>query len=287
MGKSQRRLVAEGIREMLCGRVAGARAALEKPGAPDDDAVHTARKDLKGARAGLRLLRGIVGEDCYVHENARLRDAARPLSRVRDAKVLVDTTQELLNGSKAQRVRKVLSDVLRALRQERRSLRDATLGKSLGLTQAALREAETTLASLTLDSSGSALPKDAARVYRKSRKALSAARADRSDDTLHEARKQAKYLMNVLLILEVIGARRVKKRIECAKAIGDALGSDHDLALIQGRISKLPASRQRVCEKLSGELRARRKSLQSNAFRSGKRLYERKPRAFVKSLAIS
>ena len=131
------------------------------------------------------------------------------------------------------------------------------------------------------------LKKDVARLYRKSRKALSAARDDRSDDGLHEARKQAKYLMNGLLVLEAIGARRVKRPIECAKAIGDALGSDHDLALIQARISKLPASQQRASGRLSESLQTRRDELQREAFRCGKRLYAKKPRAFVKSIGIT
>src|SRR4051812_32160878 len=82
MRKAQHKLVAEAIRELLCGRVTTARTVLDKPRIPDDETVHTARKELKGARAGLRLLRGVAGEDRYVYENARLRDAARPLSHV-------------------------------------------------------------------------------------------------------------------------------------------------------------------------------------------------------------
>ncbi|HEV7822687.1 MAG TPA: CHAD domain-containing protein [Burkholderiales bacterium] len=287
MRKPQHKLVAEAIRELLCGRVTTARSVLDKPRIPDDETVHTARKELKGARAGLRLLRGVAGEDRYVYENARLRDAARPLSRVRDAKVLIDTAQELLKGARGQRVRNMLIDLVRTLRRERKELRDATSGQNLRPVLAALREAETTLASQPFDSSDNSLKKDVTRLYCKSRKALRAARDDRSDDSLHEARKQAKYLMNGLLVLEAIGARRVEARIECAKAIGDALGSDHDLALIQARISKLPASQQRASATLSENLHTRREELQREAFRHGKRLYAQKPRAFVKSIGIT
>src|SRR5689334_2583821 len=77
----------EHVKLALLGRLADAARALERPGL-DDEAVHDARKKLKSARAGLRLLRPL-DEPLYRRENERLRDAGRRLSAVRDGKVLL------------------------------------------------------------------------------------------------------------------------------------------------------------------------------------------------------
>src|SRR4051794_33019488 len=52
------------------------------------EAVHTARRRLKEARAAVRLVRDALGRKTFDEANAVLRDAARPLSAVRDAQVL-------------------------------------------------------------------------------------------------------------------------------------------------------------------------------------------------------
>jgi len=92
------------IRNILLGQIASAQTALYAAERSDDDAVHSARKALKCARATLRLLRGVIGEGRYATENGRLRNAARPLSRVRDAKILLDTARKLLKSPRAIRM---------------------------------------------------------------------------------------------------------------------------------------------------------------------------------------
>src|ERR1044071_1679903 len=54
-------------------------------------AVHGARKDLKKARALLRLARSGMPAKAYRRENRRLRDLGRELSGGRDADVMVET----------------------------------------------------------------------------------------------------------------------------------------------------------------------------------------------------
>src|SRR5712691_7867861 len=63
---------------------------------PSDNLVHEVRRGLKKARGALRLVRGELGERRFDRENRAFRDAGRPLSDVRDAKVLVDTLDGLL-----------------------------------------------------------------------------------------------------------------------------------------------------------------------------------------------
>ena len=56
------------------------------------------RKDLKKARAALRLVRDELGEKTFKRENRALRDAARTLSASRDAEVKLATLDALAEG---------------------------------------------------------------------------------------------------------------------------------------------------------------------------------------------
>jgi CHAD domain-containing protein len=62
------------------GAMTGIKLAAGKSGSPtklSGEAVHSARKELKKARATLRLLRDALSDAVYKRENAALRDAAR------------------------------------------------------------------------------------------------------------------------------------------------------------------------------------------------------------------
>src|SRR5262245_6651538 len=85
----------QGVQRMLRRHLDKVREALhgEQPLADAD--VHTIRKRLKKVRAALRLLRPALDSHTYARENAVFRDAARPFSTVRDAKVLLDTLEQL------------------------------------------------------------------------------------------------------------------------------------------------------------------------------------------------
>src|SRR5262249_53506969 len=60
-----------------------------------DEAVHEARKCFKKIRAVLRLVRPVIGEKSYREENICFRDAGRPLTEVRDAKIFIETLDQL------------------------------------------------------------------------------------------------------------------------------------------------------------------------------------------------
>src|SRR5882757_3585128 len=90
----QSEAAAEGIPRILRKQLENALASLAA-GRLTDEKVHDARKRINKARAALRLLRDALGKSTYTRENRALRDVARPLSKVRDSKVLLDTLQKL------------------------------------------------------------------------------------------------------------------------------------------------------------------------------------------------
>ena len=66
------------------------------------------------ARA-IRLLHAIIGDDAYHSENARKQDAAKPLSRARDAKVILEPVNDLASarsiGKLVKRAESIASDL--------------------------------------------------------------------------------------------------------------------------------------------------------------------------------
>src|SRR5262245_17833808 len=63
-----------------------------------DEMVHEARKGLKKLRALVRLVRPGVGGKLYRRENIAFRDISRPLTEVRDAKILVEALDRTTGG---------------------------------------------------------------------------------------------------------------------------------------------------------------------------------------------
>src|SRR6478752_7051079 len=94
----------EQLRRCACERIGHAIAQLDE-GLDDEPAtaIHEARKDVKKARALLRLYREPLGRETFRRENRALRDAGRELSSVRDAHVL-DATVDALAERYAGRV---------------------------------------------------------------------------------------------------------------------------------------------------------------------------------------
>src|SRR5947208_439602 len=89
-GESARKAVKRLARKQL-----DAALAELRPRKGGDAIVHDARKRFKKVRAVLRLVRAELGERAYQRENKCFRDAGRPLTEVRDAKILIETLDKL------------------------------------------------------------------------------------------------------------------------------------------------------------------------------------------------
>ncbi|HEY6456662.1 MAG TPA: CHAD domain-containing protein [Steroidobacteraceae bacterium] len=228
----------------------------------DEAAVHTARKTCKRVRAALRLLRDGLGEREYRLDNRRVRDSARPLTAVRDAAMLRRTLGTLSKHSHSL-ARHLEADYHRAWQAlDHRGARNSI---------ARLRAIRARLVKLSrVDSEAASAITGAKGVYKAGRKALGKARS-RDDLALHEWRKQAKYLLNQLELLRMVFNARFKKLRRRAGRLAEALGDDHDLSVLAG---KLPA-REGQRGSLRKQIKKRRRKLQARAFRYGKRLYRR------------
>ncbi len=254
---------------------------------PSDTQIHKARKALKRARANLRLLRDAVGTVEYRRENTALRDAARPLSGVRDAAVLLETGDTLLSAERRGPRRRSHLKVRRALEQAQRETRgelrriNATRAIAACLVAAAARMRKWRLDQNDINSVCIGLQ----RIYRRGRKALAIACADPTAKNLHEWRKQVKYLGQSMETWKGHETDGMKELITCADKLADLLGIDHDLVVFVERLEKLDAPHP-IRLAITRDIAGRRSHLQNKALKKGRRLFKAKPRSFVFRIAL-
>ncbi|HEX2492804.1 MAG TPA: CHAD domain-containing protein [Steroidobacter sp.] len=254
-----------------------------------DEPVHEARKEMKRTRAGLRLLREALGEPAYRRLNRSVRDAARPLTPIRDAKVLHDALEDVLQqaGKSAQDCPRELRQVLQ---QERRLSREKLSDKDLKAIGTRLGEVKRYLQSLP-ESRLDHAHTDAAlkQAYKKAHKALALANREPSNEHLHEWRKQVKYHFQQLEFVQPLKPKLIGATIKQAHQLSDRLGEDHDLALLHEKIALHATEAQSssdtaASDALIKELKRLRAKLQRKSYRLGKKLYADKPKRVAKQV---
>lgn len=239
-----------------------------------DEAVHTVRKSLKRTRAVLRLLRDELGEARYHRENFALRDAARPLTPVRDAKVFVDALATLKKGAKAEpgtAMSRALTTAARRLAANRRAVSSRVLGQegAFEVLGAALAAAVGRVERWRLRRGGwSTIEPGLKRSYRRARRARAMAEEKPSSQRLHEWRKQTKYFLHQLQILEPSWGPLEKEMAERLDRLADLLGEDHDLAELR------PLIEEREVRRVMDDRRA---VLEREAFELGRAIFEPRP----------
>jgi len=274
------------VQRLLSHHLDQALKALQEGQPLSDAAVHNARKQLKKGRADLRLLRKALGSQAYAYENAALRDVARPLTAVRDARALMDTLDTLMEHSEVQAHALDLDRVRLALRDEYCEVRQHVLteGNTIESLEASLQAARARAKRWTLGRRGwSVLGTGLKRIYRNGREAFAVAQDDPSQEHLHEWRKQAKYLWHQLQVLQPIQPGQLTALADQAHTLANALGDDHDLAILAHKCleasDKFPD--RATMHTLADLIAHRRALLQEEAMALGHRLYEEKPRKFV------
>jgi CHAD domain-containing protein len=274
-----------GVRRILQEWLAGADAAFHKKRISDAD-IHDARKLLKKSRAALRLLRGAIGEIAYRRENTTLRDAARPLGVARDSKVSIVALDDLVERHDSALGSLKLDKFRRVLRREQTSTRHAITLAMVNRQRKVLREVERRSERWIMKGDdwrviGAGLE----RMYRRAKKRMKAAASSRDGEDLHDWRKQVKYLWHQLQILQPAWPGPLGELADQAHQLADDLGDDHDLAVLRSKVTaQVEAFEGRDYEALIAVLDRRRKQLQDRAFKLGARVFEEKPRRFVRRI---
>jgi len=230
----------------------------------NDETVHAARKRAKQVRAALRLMRLSIGTDAYHRENRRIRDAGKPLTSVRDAFMLRRTLDHLPERP---------TDMRRTLDADYEKQRKALERKGWRVSVSKLQQTRNALSSLPPAASEVASAIDGVkRVYKSGRLAFRESRS-RTDSALHEWRKQAKYLLNQIELIRAVFRVKMKNLHVRADTLASVLGDDHDLAVF---ITRLEAQ-GKGSPALEKVIKKRRRRLQAQALRIGKRVYQHSP----------
>jgi CHAD domain-containing protein len=274
--------VPDALRAVLVERLEHAHDAL-RDADPDAaaEAVHGARKDIKKARALLRLARPGLPEETYRSENAALREVARSLTAAREADVLTETLELVaarlvgrMPEPELEALRVRVAEIAASSRPPQASGASAIPDETIG----ALAEAVVRAGALELDRCDTdTLVAGSVRAYAHGVRALTVAQHDTTAANLHDWRKRAKDLWYHQRLLRDAWPELFKAQADAADRLTKLLGDDHDLAQLAEHLPDEPD----VLEAIT-ELRA---ELQADAFTLGLHLYAEKPKAFGRRLA--
>ena len=273
------------LRRVLHHFVRSARKDLQQT-TPTDEAVHEARKAIKKSRTALRLLRPALRKPRYQRANRTLRDAARVLNALRDARVLVQTLADLRRRTSALHANRAATRLAARLQQEfsdaQRRLNARTLRDQCRTLHRMERRAER----LPVGRRGwSVLGPAMRRIYREGRRVLPTAAGHPPDAALHEWRKQVKHLRYALKMLGPVQPSLFGGLARQAAAIASQLGEAHDLALLQARATLLKARSGPGHRRLLQVIEQARAECAFGALVRGERLFQPSPREFEHQLS--
>lgn len=282
--------VADGIRRVARGQLQDAHDDLEgissrRPG----ETIHETRKRFKRLRACARLTRDAIGEEIYERENAAFRTAGQRISGPRDAQVLLETLDALLDRFAEELPVGVAADLCTRLKQEQdaatASLRDGD--GVIAATIVTVDHALSRTTTWTFERDGfDALSPGLHRIYRRGRKAMKAARKDPSAENLHEWRKRVKDLWHATEIVCDARPKRLERFAKRTHKLSGVLGDHHDLHVLREYVETHPqcfddeGSRQALLTVLD----RRSQRLCEKALARGRKLYKAKPKRFVRDI---
>lgn len=216
-------------------------ARLDVPGDIDAD-VHDVRKRCKEIRGLVRLVRPGIGKQADV-VNRLVRDAARELSPLRDAHVVLQTFDHLRLEGQEQRpcseqaeldmIRDRQMDVVEAARASP----EADHGR-FRQAHALLSEARSHVVSWDIDDDVDIVRDGLGRSYGRARRVMDHGVAD--DDQIHEWRKSIKYLWFEVRLLRHADPDVLDSLAESLSELSELLGDDHDLAVLVVRLHEDP-----------------------------------------------
>ncbi len=275
------------VRDVARDQIDAAIETLE--GASDDleEAVHDTRKRCKKLRALLRLVRPGLGKT-YGRENAAFRDLARTLSDVRDAQVLAATIDDLCEHAEDKAAVDLVAPARDwAMARREAVLRETTIGQRIDTAREKLGKARKRAARWDLAGPASeALEGGLAQTYRRARSRWQDATAEDAPELMHEWRKRVKYHWYHCRLLRRAWPDAMKVRIAALDALGDDLGTDHDLVVLvetlRAEASGIAPAALGAAEALAA---ARSEKLRADALERAPRLFVETPKALSRRLA--
>jgi hypothetical protein len=215
--------------------------------------------------------------------NVIVRDAADVLAPIRDAQAVLATLDDLraVGGNGQPDLDRVRSVQAAAAEQAARDIHngDARIEHAREL----LGDARKRIRRWQLPDGFEAIGPGLERGYRRGRRALRDAVERPTDEHVHEWRKSVKNLWYQTRLLEPAAPSVLSPLIETLDHLAEALGDDHDLAVLVERLAGDPHRYGGALHAIKAiEIaRAEQAVLRRPAFRLGATIYAEKPAAFV------
>lgn len=246
-------------------------ASVDEDGALEPR-VHDVRKRMKKLRGLIRLVRPVFPD--YQMENAHFRDTARSISGLRDAQVLGETLDTLLERHDDALDTQAFAEFRARIAA---SARDGSGDIDLAPVREALERARDRATGWTLHDTGwDAVAGGLTRTYRRARKGRKA----REDADLHDWRKRLKYHWYHVRLLRDIWPDEMEAREAAANDAGELMGQYQDLVVLEAEVERGPLSDEAA--RILRGLIEQRKAERLDATREiAARLLADKPKALV------
>jgi CHAD domain-containing protein len=244
--------------------------------------VHSLRKTCKKLRGLLRLVRPVF--DGYQVENSAFRNAGRGLSQLRDAMVLIETYDSLLDAFDDQIDRRRFAAIRRRLTLQQKAVaRHADVRGRLETTRDAMKAARTRVRRWRLAKDGfDAIEAGFARSYKGARRAMAAASEETTPEAVHEWRKRVKDHWYHSRLLSPVWPRVIKAYRADADELGELLGQHHDLEVFKQRLVEDNLAASDDLKLLTALVQRRQDMLTDDAFLLGARLLAEPAKAATK-----
>jgi CHAD domain-containing protein len=253
------------------------------------EGVHNARKKLKQLRGMLRFMRYGISKKQYKRENQVFRDAGRPLSDVRDADVMIETLDQLIDHYRDEVKRKSFSKLKRTLTDRRTAIRKELLSKkgAMGKVATSLKKSAPRIRKwATIPNDYKVLLSGIEATYLDGKKELEIAMQKKSTEALHQWRKSVKYLRYQLEVLEPVWPTVISSLVQETHQLADQLGLDHDLSVLENLVVEECNESLRPGEKelLTALLNQRRMELQNESIAIGQKVFAESGKDFSNRL---
>jgi len=229
------------LRRIAVAQIDAAVASIDDHGRDSGVVVHEVRKSCKKLRGLLRIVR--THFDGYTQENGAFRDAAAALSSLRDAAVLIETYDALMNANDGAVGRSAFAPVRRRLTLRQKTLdRDtSSADRKLGDVRDLLLAVRVRAGQWKLSDDGFPAVQDGlAKTYKRARKAMKDAGRSHDATAFHEWRKLSKYHGYHARLLEPVWPAAMQAHRRSADRLNQLLGEHHDLAVLEETLRDNP-----------------------------------------------
>ena len=270
---------AKGVQRVCRERIGAALGGLRKCDRPG--AVHGVRKEIKKLRALFRLVCGEIGRGVYRKGAKALREAADSLTALRDARVMLKAFGKLTGRSARQ-----FAGIEKALRKHcLREARRFRKKNSAAVAGRILRKTSRRVGDLKIKAVGwAAIEPGLRQSYQRGREAFELAHRQPLAANFHEWRKHVKDLWYYFCLLYPAWPAKTRAMTDELELLGEQLGDDHDLVLLQQFAAEHCAGRIGEVEALNLLFESRQKQLRAAALKLGSRLYAETPAVICQRL---